>query len=389
MLFGRNAFFVASLLPQALLVLIRDLKGLSVFSLLADVANIFAFLVVFWFDFKTIEDEEITAKAFKWDGLPFILGVAIYCYEGAGMILSLEQSVPSDHRDKFPRLLTMALASITLLYVVFGSCGYASFGENTEKIITLNMPPGILPNLVKGCLCFSLLFTLPGGWVVVCKVLPLHTTTARPRPSLSPLGDRNCSDDVPRLHYPGEAALQRRWPLAHEGGQFTERRRAVVIDSAAAVPFAHRPALFPCSAERDADRPGRRRGGCHRAHPGLFERHGVYRVDLLQFACVDLPASVASVLLQEVRRATPVRTDTHSLIGSRRCALTRALAHTAAAQWHTLRRSPRLHSSQTRTRRLGNYALMALGIVSMIVGLADVLERIMNPNGAGDSIHGV
>jgi len=109
----------------------------------------------------------VTAKAFKLSGLPFILGVSIYCYEGAGMILSLEQSVQIGHRDKFPRLLAFALGSITLLYVIFGSFGYASFGENTAKIITLNMPSGLLPDLVKGCLCFSLLFTLPGICVLI------------------------------------------------------------------------------------------------------------------------------------------------------------------------------------------------------------------------------
>ena len=34
-------------------------------------------------------------------GLPFFTGVAIYCYEGAGMILSLEASIAKDYRSRF------------------------------------------------------------------------------------------------------------------------------------------------------------------------------------------------------------------------------------------------------------------------------------------------
>ena len=40
-------------------------------------------------------------------------------------------------------------------YLVFGILGYVSYGSETEKIITLNLPKGIFPNVVKACLCFS------------------------------------------------------------------------------------------------------------------------------------------------------------------------------------------------------------------------------------------
>eukprot|EP00041_Stephanoeca_diplocostata_P022725 m.544669 g.544669 ORF g.544669 m.544669 type:complete len:283 (+) comp22140_c0_seq2:123-971(+) len=99
--------------------------------------------------------------AYQPPGTPFFLGVAIYCYEGAGMIIALSTSVPKDHRHKFPRVFKLALAVITALYMFFGASGYISYGNDTEKIITLNMPSGPFPNIVKGCLCFSLFFTFP------------------------------------------------------------------------------------------------------------------------------------------------------------------------------------------------------------------------------------
>ena len=47
---------------------------------------------------STVHPKEISLE-----GLPFFLSVAIYCYEGAGMILSLEASLHKDIRQKFRR----------------------------------------------------------------------------------------------------------------------------------------------------------------------------------------------------------------------------------------------------------------------------------------------
>ena len=40
-------------------------------------------------------------------GLPFFTGIAIYCYEGAGMILSLEASIAKDYRSRFKVFVTL------------------------------------------------------------------------------------------------------------------------------------------------------------------------------------------------------------------------------------------------------------------------------------------
>ena len=68
--------------------------------------------------------------------------MAIYCYEGAGLILSLEGSVSKDLRDSFKSIFLFALVVVTALYAGFGVCGYLSFGPDTESIITLNLPHG-------------------------------------------------------------------------------------------------------------------------------------------------------------------------------------------------------------------------------------------------------
>jgi len=77
------------------------------------------------------------------------------------MVLALEASMPPEHRKSFPKIFSLALFVITGLYIFFGASGYVSFGDETEEIITLNLPPGLFPHIVKACLCFSLFFTFP------------------------------------------------------------------------------------------------------------------------------------------------------------------------------------------------------------------------------------
>lgn len=158
---SRHQFLMSLLPPLAILVNFRHLKKLAVFSLFADFANAFAYCVVFWFDFAHFEKVQIHPQIARISGLPFFLGVAIYCYEGAGLILSLEASCASDSKDKFRTVFKVTLFLVTTLYIGFGACGYLSFGETTAQMITLNLPEGPFPAVVQLCLCFSLFFTYP------------------------------------------------------------------------------------------------------------------------------------------------------------------------------------------------------------------------------------
>ena len=51
------------------------------FSLFAQVSNVLALAVVFWFDFSHTEEVPFRPKEFSIKGLPFFFCVAIYCYE--------------------------------------------------------------------------------------------------------------------------------------------------------------------------------------------------------------------------------------------------------------------------------------------------------------------
>ncbi|XP_062577527.1 uncharacterized protein LOC134239364 [Saccostrea cucullata] len=161
--------------PLCLLTLLRQLKSLAFTSLLAQCSNLLAFGVVFWFDFEHFHHIEIHPKNMSIKGLPFFLAISIYCYEGAGMILSLEGSLAADIRYKFRRYFIGTMVIVTSLYISFGSAGYLSFGPETNAIITLNLPKGEsgmdFAMIVKSFLCLALFFTYPVMMFPVMKLL--------------------------------------------------------------------------------------------------------------------------------------------------------------------------------------------------------------------------
>jgi len=161
---AKNQWLVFLLPPLFFLTLIPDLSKLAIFSLMAQVSNLLAFAVVFWFDFEHLHLAIGELKEFSLTGFPFFFSIAIYCFEGAGMILSLEQSVPEHLRGSFKYYFVVTITAVTTLYIVFGGSGYLSFGPETMDIITLNLPHegGIdFAVVVKLCLCIALFFTYP------------------------------------------------------------------------------------------------------------------------------------------------------------------------------------------------------------------------------------
>lgn len=150
--------------PLYLLTLLRHLNSLALSSLLAQMSNLMAFGVVFWFDFEHLFKITVHPKEMSLRGFPFFLAIAVYCYEGAGMILALEASLAEEVRHKFKKFFKTAVFVVTSLYISFGACGYLSFGPETKAIITLNLPKGLgvdFSMLVKSCLCLGIFFTYP------------------------------------------------------------------------------------------------------------------------------------------------------------------------------------------------------------------------------------
>ncbi|XP_026662484.2 amino acid transporter ANT1-like isoform X2 [Phoenix dactylifera] len=158
-----SAFVFALLLPlEAALSFIRSFSVLAPFSILADACNVLAMAIVLAVDVQQLRKPSGKAKRSAFNGawsLPFAGGVAVFCFEAFGLTLSLEASMAE--RKKFPWVLLQAFLGTAAAYICFGVFGYLAYGEDTNDIITLNLPSNWLASIVKVGLCIALAFTFP------------------------------------------------------------------------------------------------------------------------------------------------------------------------------------------------------------------------------------
>jgi len=160
--------FVLICIPGlSLLVLYRHIKNLSPFALVADIANIIGILVVVSYDVEIFREHELhmddslnkITYGIIASQLPYFFGVSIYCYEGVGVILPIEESM--QNKQNFRRVLSFTMVLVTLVYTVFGVLGYIAYGPETKEIITLNLGAGVPTKVVKVALSVGLFFTYP------------------------------------------------------------------------------------------------------------------------------------------------------------------------------------------------------------------------------------
>ncbi|KAH9302975.1 hypothetical protein KI387_014558, partial [Taxus chinensis] len=156
----KTSFFICVFVPvEIALAWVRTLTSLAPFSVFADVCNLLALAIVIKDDFGSFQGLERVDAFTSWQALPFIAGVAVFCFEGFSMTLSLETSMKEP--QKFGRVLGYAFFFLAIFYAGFGLIGYLAYGNETRDIVTLNLPNDWSTVAVKAGLCMALLFTFP------------------------------------------------------------------------------------------------------------------------------------------------------------------------------------------------------------------------------------
>ncbi|CAI8608904.1 unnamed protein product [Vicia faba] len=159
--FTPNVLFIWVCFPFQLgLNAIPSLTHLAPLSIFADVIDIGAMGVVMIKDVFIFLENRPPLKTFgSLSVFLYGLGVAVYAFEGIGMVLPLESE--AKEKDKFGGVLGLGMITISLLYGAFASLGYFAFGEETQEIITTNLGQGMISGLVQLGLCVNLFFTFP------------------------------------------------------------------------------------------------------------------------------------------------------------------------------------------------------------------------------------
>ncbi|KAL2522161.1 Amino acid transporter ANTL1 [Forsythia ovata] len=159
--FSPKAVYIWSCFPFQLgLNSIPTLTHLAPLSIFADVVDIGAMGIVMVEDVLIFLKNRPVLQAFGGFNTFFYgLGVAVYAFEGIGMVLPLETETKD--KNSFGKVLGLSMAVISLMFGVFGALGYFAFGEETKDIITTNLGQGLVSSLVQLGLCINLFFTFP------------------------------------------------------------------------------------------------------------------------------------------------------------------------------------------------------------------------------------
>ncbi|XVF67132.1 hypothetical protein PTKIN_Ptkin10aG0096400 [Pterospermum kingtungense] len=139
---------------------IPTLTHLAPLSIFADVVDLGAMGVVLFEDLSLILKQSQEVVAFGGLSVFFYgMGVAVYAFEGIGMVLPIESEMKDT--SNFGKILALSMGFISLMYGAFGVLGYFAFGAETSDIITANLGAGWISTLVQLGLCINLFFTFP------------------------------------------------------------------------------------------------------------------------------------------------------------------------------------------------------------------------------------
>ncbi|ODV69748.1 vacuolar amino acid transporter 4 [Hyphopichia burtonii NRRL Y-1933] len=156
-------FQVIILVP---LSLIRDITKLSIAALLA---NIFIFVGLLTIIYFTLDQLIFKDKfqlgnnvefIFNQSGFSLFIGVAIFAFEGIGLIIPIQESMI--YPLHFPKVLFKVIATISFIFILIGALGYITFGEDIQTVIILNLPhesPFIM--MIQILYAFAILLSTP------------------------------------------------------------------------------------------------------------------------------------------------------------------------------------------------------------------------------------
>ena len=158
-----NDFFplvMVQLVIYVPLVLVRQMKNFANIALVGNVAIFCSIIYVLWNDIKRASTDTIEPKMFSGiSSVVMFYGIAISAFEGIGLVVPVRQAMA--HPERFSWCLKTCIISLTVIYLIVGGFSAAIFGKHTETIILLNMPSGMVLQILQIAYMFAILVSVP------------------------------------------------------------------------------------------------------------------------------------------------------------------------------------------------------------------------------------
>ncbi|KAH8262482.1 hypothetical protein KR026_008049, partial [Drosophila bipectinata] len=151
--------------------MIRSLKWLVPFSLLASICIYLGFTCIIYYLFKDLPPISDRAVFFgQVSYLPNFFGIALFSITSVGVMLAIEAKM--EHPEQYIGwfgILDIAVVVVIISYVFFGVMGYWKFGSEIQGSITLNLPiEETVAQISKTFIMIAIFFTYPlSGYVVI------------------------------------------------------------------------------------------------------------------------------------------------------------------------------------------------------------------------------
>ncbi|XP_059468908.1 proton-coupled amino acid transporter-like protein CG1139 [Neocloeon triangulifer] len=154
-------YMVCLLVPLILLNMIRNLKLMAPFSMIANLLMATGMAITFYYIFQDVPNVSERPLFSSFHQLPLFFGTVIFALEGIGVVMPLENNMKTpQHFIGCPGVLNIGMTVVVTLYSAVGFFGYLKYGEETQGSITLNLPTDeILAQSVKIMIAVAIFLT--------------------------------------------------------------------------------------------------------------------------------------------------------------------------------------------------------------------------------------
>jgi len=125
--------------------------------MLGNLLILLAVLYVTVYCFMTIARSDGIAPEIKFintESYLSALGFSVYCFEGVGIVMPIMQSCEDPHT--FKTSLNWAIFILTVIYIIFGSIGYLTWGQGRIESYSTEMLPADNTAVILMKLLFSI-----------------------------------------------------------------------------------------------------------------------------------------------------------------------------------------------------------------------------------------